>query len=346
MIAREVGFGKNPHAAGLRTSRSHLIGVLVPHLTDIVLSTIYDGIGAQARTLGYQTFVTNTHDEVDLRAEAAEMLLARRVDGLILGDAAVTGDELAADLTRRDVPFVLASRRSDDFPSVTCDDVLGGRMAAEHLLERGHRRVGVLAGTLRASTGLDRTRGFVEAYANAGYEIADEAIIHSPFDVSSGREAADELLRSRPRITAIFAVNDFTAIGAFGAVRAHGLEAGTDVAVVGYNDTPVAAQLPIPMTSVRSPMHDIGIRQWTCSCNASMAARRHREGSRQRCKFVKARQPQRNLAAESTKSAWGTRVPVCREDGFGPYGCPPTQERTRTVRMFGWRSPRAQPAAT
>ena len=162
VIAREVGFGKNPHAAGLRTSRSHLVGVLVPHLTDIVLSTIYDGIGAQARRLGYQTFVTNTHDEVGLRAEAAEMLLARRVDGLILGDAAVTGDELAADLTRRDVPFVLASRRSDDFPSVTCDDVLGGRMAAEHLLERGHRRVGVLAGTLRASTGLDRTLGFVK----------------------------------------------------------------------------------------------------------------------------------------------------------------------------------------
>ena len=260
VIAREVGFGKNPHAAGLRTSRSHLVGVLVPHLTDIVLSTIYDGIGGQARKLGYQTFVTNTHDEVGLRAEAAEMLLARRVDGLILGDAAVTGDELAADLTRRDVPFVLASRRSDDYPSVTCDDVLGGRMAAEHLLERGHRRVGVLAGTLRASTGLDRTRGFVEAYANAGYEIVDEAIIHSPFDVSSGREAADELLRSRPRITAIFAVNDFTAIGAFGAVRAHGLEAGADVAVVGYNDTPVAAQLPIPMTSVRSPMHDIGVQ--------------------------------------------------------------------------------------
>ena len=64
MIARDVGFGKNPHAAGLRTSRSHLVGVLVPHLTDIVLSTIYDGIGGQARKHGYQTFVTNTHDEV------------------------------------------------------------------------------------------------------------------------------------------------------------------------------------------------------------------------------------------------------------------------------------------
>jgi LacI family transcriptional regulator len=120
--------------------------------------------------------------------------------------------------------------------------------------------VAVIAGEPYASTGIDRTAGFVGAYAEAGIEIPAARLVHSRFDAQGGRAAAERLLDGDDIPSAIFAVNDFAAIGAIGAVRDHGLRVGTDVAIVGFNDTPLAAELPVPLTTVRSPMHEMGRR--------------------------------------------------------------------------------------
>lgn len=256
-IADELGFARNPHAAGLRTSRSNLAGVLVPKLTDIVLATIYEGVDEAARRLGFQTFVANTLDRDQERRAGVEMFLARRVDGLILGDARID-DSLLDSLADRQIPFVLVSRHSGAHPAVTCDDYEGGRLAAQHLLGLGHRDVAIIAGENYASTAVDRVAGFVETFAAAGHPIPASHIVPSAFDVGGGREAAQQVLAESPRPTALFAVNDFAAIGALGAIRAGRLSAGRDIAVVGYNDTPLAGELPIPLTSVRSPMQQMG----------------------------------------------------------------------------------------
>jgi LacI family transcriptional regulator len=256
-IAAELGYSPNPIAAGLRTSRSSLVGVLVPRLTDIVLATIYEGIHEAARGHGYQTFVANSEDREQEREAGAEMLLARRVDGLILGDC--TLDPTFADsLQQRGVPFVLVSRRSGNHPAVVGDDHAGGRIAAEHLLSLGHTDVGIIAGEPYASTGVDRTSGFLAAYAEAGITIPASRIVHSSFDVIGGREASTRIFANKPWPTALFAVNDFAAIGTFGTLRGLGLRAGEDIAVVGYNDTVLAAELPVPLTSVHSPMREMG----------------------------------------------------------------------------------------
>lgn len=255
--AARLKYRPNPHAASLRTRRSNLIGVMVPRLSDFVLATIYEGIEDAAARDGLATFVMNSYDRPTEQRERTEMALSRRVDGLIFGDARVDGaflDEIAA----RQVPFVLVSRHAGRHPAVTCDDRQGGRLVAEHLLELGHRHVGVIAGEPYASTGIDRTAGFVDHYREAGIEIPSSRIVHSPFDAVGGRQAAEELLACRPRPTALYAVNDFAAIGALGALRDHGLRPGMDVAVAGYNDTPLAPELPIPLTSVRSPMRAMG----------------------------------------------------------------------------------------
>lgn len=256
-VAREVGYAPNPHATGLRTSRSSLIGVLVPRLTDLVLATIYQGIEEAARERGYNVFVANSGDDPVERVDRAEMLIARRVDGLILGDSPMT-DTLAESLVDRKIPFVLVSRRSGSHPSVTCDDFLGGQLAARHLLSLGHTGPAVIAGAAYASTGLDRTAGFLKTYADAGLPIHKDRVLTSGFDVESGHQAATKLLQLQPRPTALFAVNDFAAIGAFSALREEGLQAGQDVGIVGFNDVSIAGALPIPLTTVRSPMTEMG----------------------------------------------------------------------------------------
>lgn len=258
-LADELGYQRNPHAMSLRTQRSNLIGVLVPRLSDVVLATIYEGIEEAAAESGLSTFVTNTRDLSDVQRARTEMVLGRRVDGMIFGDAhADTGflDEVAA----RGVPFTLVNRRAGRHPAVVCDDRLGGRMAAEHLLGLGHEEVAIVAGEPYASTGIDRTSGFVERFREAGLPIPEHRIVHSRFDARGGHEGAERLLATGPLPSAIFVVNDFGAIGTIGALRDHGLRVGADIAVVGFNDTPLAAELPVPLTSVRSPMHEMGRR--------------------------------------------------------------------------------------
>jgi LacI family transcriptional regulator len=116
----------------------------------------------------------------------------------------------------------------------------------------------VIAGEPYASTAVDRTGGFVDRWHALGGELPDGSIVWSRFDTQGGREAAEKILSARSAPTAIFAVNDFAAIGAMGALRSHGMIVGQDCAVVGYNDTSLAAELPIPLSSVRSPMAEIG----------------------------------------------------------------------------------------
>ncbi|MBB1595877.1 LacI family DNA-binding transcriptional regulator [Achromobacter sp. UMC46] len=262
-LAAELQYQTNPHAASLKTRRSRTIGVLVPRLSDMVLATIYEGIDEAAAEHGYLTFVSNTQDEPDKQRKLIDMALARRVDGLILGDAHsapenATPNPLLAELARRDVPFVLVSRHADHHCAVTCDDREGGRLAAKHLLDMGHRRIAVMVGESFASTGRDRSEGFFAYCAQHGLDVPAHWRIESPFDTDAGRDIGARLLSPADRPTAIFAVNDFLAVGVMGAARDQGLEAGRDVAIVGYNDTPLAGALPIGLTTIHSPMHEMG----------------------------------------------------------------------------------------
>ncbi|MFF0727932.1 substrate-binding domain-containing protein [Streptomyces sp. NPDC004134] len=112
-----------------------------------------------------------------------------------------------------------------------------------------------------ASTGADRAEGFAERYREAGLPLPASRIVHSAFDTAGGRGAAHHLLSTpEDRPTALFAVNDFAAIGAAGAARDLGLRLGRDVALAGFNDTPLVAELPVPLTSVHSPMAEQGRR--------------------------------------------------------------------------------------
>lgn len=111
-----------------------------------------------------------------------------------------------------------------------------------------------------ASTGVDRTAGFRDTRTAAGIKVPASQIVHSGFDTGGGREAMRRLLAGRTRPTAVFAVNDFAAIGAMGASRDAGLQVGTDIAIIGFDDVPLAGSLPVGLSTIRSPMHDMGVQ--------------------------------------------------------------------------------------
>lgn len=256
-LAKEQGYTPNPHAIGLKTNQSKWIGVTVPRLSDYVWASIYEGLEEYALARNYFTYVSNSYDEPDLHRRQVAMAEARRVDGMVFGDVHLTDDTLDM-LGKLQFPFVTALRYAGDYPSITVDDCDGGRQAARHLFERGHRNVGVLAGQKYTSTGQDRTKGFVDFYREAGYPIKPEHIVHSHVSAEEGHQCAKHLLSSFQGMTAIYATNDFAAIGAMGAMRDVGHIPGQTMALIGYNDTPLAPELPISLTTLRTPLREIG----------------------------------------------------------------------------------------
>ncbi|GGA62363.1 LacI family transcriptional regulator [Pseudoclavibacter endophyticus] len=256
-IAELHGYRRNPHAASLRTARSNQIGVIVPRLQDYVLATIYEGIDEAATEQGISTFVTNSLDDVAKQRTRTQQMLDRRVDGIIFGDAHLD-DPFLEELAEDGVPFVLTSRRKPPFVSVTCDDYEGGRLVGQHLIEIGRTDVLILAGLAFASTARDRTQGLVDRFREAGIDVPQDRIIFRGFDAAAGREATVEALAAGITPNAVFATNDFAAIGGLGVLISAGYSVPEDVALVGYNDTPLAESVGIPLTTIRSPMHEMG----------------------------------------------------------------------------------------
>ncbi|GHG50075.1 LacI family transcriptional regulator [Sinomonas cellulolyticus] len=255
-VAESLGYEPNPSAANLRRRQTNTIGVLVSRLTDTVMATLYEEIAAACAARGYHALVATTYGDPGLERENGHAMLASRVDGLILTTATTEGG-LCAELLERGIPHVLALRAYGASPSVTGDDPLGGYLATRHLIDLGHREIGIVAGPDEAPTALGRREGYRRALAEGGLQERPEFVYPSTFSMESGEAAAEAFLAGSRRPTAVFAVNDNTAIGFTSVIQRAGLRIPQDLSVVGYNDIPLVARLAVPLTSVRVPFREI-----------------------------------------------------------------------------------------
>ncbi len=212
-------------------------------ITDIVVALAYEGLDAVARARGYVTLVANTVDDPARRHERILQLLDHGVDAVLHSDAH-SGD-LSTERSYG-VPVLPFLRSAGERGGPTVDDVDGGRQAARHLLDLGHRHIVVVAGPAFASTARDRVRGFPDELGRGGVTVPERWVVTSSFDLARGKAAPTLLLEQVRPPTAVFAVNDFTAIGTMAAARARGLAVSEDVSVVGFNDIPLAGESSVP----------------------------------------------------------------------------------------------------
>jgi len=255
-LAASLGYEPNPWARSLRTRRSLTIGLVLPRLTDS-LAKMFEGAEDRAREHGYQAVAASTRDNDLEERKVITGMLERRVDGLVIATSAAESPFLD-ELAQRRVPFQLLNRASGNHPSVSADDELGGYWATKHLLGRGHRRVGFVAGPRRFSSAAMRLRGFERAHYEAGLQVDPALVRESGFDTVSGAAAASMLLSLPDPPTALFAVNDSVAIGVLAAARDLGLRVPWDLAVVGFNDNELSQMLAVPLSSVAIPLQTMG----------------------------------------------------------------------------------------
>lgn len=258
-VAEALGYQPNLWAASLRTRKTTTIGVVMPRLTDVVVATMFQGIEEAATAAGYSVLLSSPPDDPAAQRKAVEFLASRQVDGLMLSSIHLPGTDFVTSLPVRSLPILLLNRHIDvGLPYVSGDDRRGGYLAGRHLLDCGYRDLGVIAGPDHASTSRERVAGFRDALAEAGLELPPHRIVASEFEVQGGVDAAAALLGGTTRPDAVFTVSDTIAIGVLGVARDLGLTIPGDLALVGYNDIPVVSQLPVPLTTVRSPARRIG----------------------------------------------------------------------------------------
>ncbi|MDR7303700.1 LacI family transcriptional regulator [Haloactinomyces albus] len=255
-VAAELGYVRNPHASELRRTGTSTVGVVVPRLTDTVMAMLYEEIAAATTDRGLSALVATTEDQPEAERIAVDNLLQRWVDGLILTTARTPGPTPQGP-ARYPVPYALALRTDGISASSIGDDRLGGHLATRHLLDLGHRRIGLVSGPTYASSSQGRRDGYQQALVEAGISLDEALVAGNSFSMDAGEAAGRSLLSKSDRPTAIFAVNDNTAIGVMAAAHALGLRIPEDLSLAGYNDIPVVSRLPVPLTTVRVPFDHI-----------------------------------------------------------------------------------------
>ena len=255
----ELGWIPNKQAQHLRAGRSRTVGVALMDVANPFFADILRGASAKLEAADYSVLIGDSDQNLERQARTLHGFLEQRVRGVILGPIGATPPEVA-ELTAAGIPTVLFDRFAKDAEccSVGVDDVAGGRIAVEHLTERGHRRIAFAGGPSTLVQVRDRMEGALQAAEAAGATLITISVPILEF--AGGRRAADEIalmpLEERP--TAVFCANDLVAIGLLQGLIAVGLRVPDDIAIVGYDDIEFAAAAAVPLSSVAQPRRDLG----------------------------------------------------------------------------------------
>ena len=258
--AEELGFRVDAVASGLRRGRTMALGIIVADLGNPFAAPVIRGIENNLESHGYLAFITETQDDTARLTRVIDHLLSRRVDAIITL-AARAGNEYVLQRAAQEVPVVLAVRNlpKSRLPGVVHDDHHGGRLAADHLLDLGHRRVSQLRGPQDISSFLGRGSGFGDRIRAAGAELIDIKSDATSPSADEGRRLTKELLRQRSDMpSGIFAHNDMMAMGAIQELRSAGCDVPADVSVIGYNDSLLTTFTDPPLTTIALPGYELG----------------------------------------------------------------------------------------
>jgi LacI family transcriptional regulator len=261
--ARDLRYVSHGPAQALARATSPVIGLIVHDITDPYFASIASGAMRAAHASGHLVMVASTFRDPELELAYVDQLRTQRVRGIVLAGSAFTSRSYAARLAEHLGGYPQAGGRAvtigghgADIDAVLPDNRAGGRLAAEHLIERGHVRIGVIAGPAGLSVVADRTRGLTTGLTKAGIRPIGTEV--GSFDRESGRAAMARLLADRPDITAVFAHNDRMALGALAHLRDAGRLVPKEVAVIGFDDLPGSADLTPALTTIRLDLEALG----------------------------------------------------------------------------------------
>ncbi|MGN7416537.1 LacI family DNA-binding transcriptional regulator [Paenibacillus sp. SAF-068] len=260
-IMERLHYQPSAIAAALTGKQTYTLGLLVPDISNPYFAELARAVEDRSRQLGYSVVICST-DNKDERVERyLNLLQQKRVDGMMIGTG-IDNADILSPLLQQSIPVALIARHMPSLSvhTVTIDDILGGALAAEHLLELGHTHVAVLSEPSKVSSSQERVRGFRETLNKAGHTLEPNQIRASAADLSSAKKEALLLLGESNHPTGLFCCNDIQAIGALQAAKELGLRVPEDVSIIGFDNTILASVTSPPLTTVAQPIEELGHR--------------------------------------------------------------------------------------
>jgi LacI family transcriptional regulator len=260
-IIRETGYQPHAAARSLVTRRTRIVGVIIPEVvttlfTDPFFPRLLSGITHTCNSQGYHLMVSLFNGPAGPEEMYRRVVGGGHLDGVVVASTRFD-DPVIGHLREDDVPFIMVGRYPDErVRYVDIDNIGAGRIAVDHLARLGHRRIGIITGPLNMCSGADRLEGYRQALEAHRLPVDDSLIVEGDFSEESGMAAARRLISAG--VTAVFAASDIMAVGALKLFRDADLQVPKDVALVGFDDVPIAAALQPALTTVRQPVEQLG----------------------------------------------------------------------------------------
>ncbi len=265
--AQKLGYRPNQFARSLRSKRSHTVGVMVFDMTDPYCTLVLRGIENTLYQSSYLPILTDVHNERSRFERYLEMLLDRRVEGLIvLANWLFLDINLLADLEKSSIPTAMigCELETDSISSVIVDNEVGGYLALEHLHSLGHRKIAFIRGPKALTDTTPRWRGIRNFAKESGLELDPRLILELPesrdplSSFESGLKLTEELVKQKRQFTALLAFDDMSAFGAIRALTRAGVRVPDQCSVIGFDDVATSALYTPSLTTVRQPMEAMG----------------------------------------------------------------------------------------
>jgi LacI family transcriptional regulator len=260
---RKLGYHPNHVARSLKLRRTKMLGMVISDITNPFFSQMVRGAEDAALERNYLLLTFNTDDRIEREKQVLAVLRSRRVDGILLVVAPSAGRPSHIQETiKARTPIVCLDRVPPGIrvDCVSVDNAAAARDCVRHLLTLGHRRIGIITGSMALQTAQERLQGYKNALAEAGIPIKPEWIREGDFHAESGYRRGRELLMTSDRPTALFISNNLMAIGVLKALAELGLRCPRDVAIATFDDMPVAEVFQPHLTAVAQPAYSIGYK--------------------------------------------------------------------------------------
>lgn len=253
-----LGFVPNPIARGLAGGRTLSIGVITQAIDSPFYGLALRGIEQELDRAGYSALFVSGHWDAKEEAKCIDVLRSRRVDGMIVLSGRLSDQVLKT--CAKTMPVVVTGRSlsAPGLFSLNFDSFEGGRLATQHLVDLGHRKIVFITGVSNHPDASERLRGYRFALEAAGISFDPHLVVAGDFREESGLQAVSQLVAKGKTFTAIFAANDQMAFGAALGLNRHGLHVPQDVSLIGFDDLPMAMYAVPPLSSVHESAYELG----------------------------------------------------------------------------------------
>jgi len=259
----ELDFQVNSFARSLKTKQSKTVGVVIPQLNNLFMTSIVTKIEETLRHYGYGVIVCDTAKQKEREAQVIQFLLNKMVDGVIL---MATGTEAwgLEPVLKKKIPVVLIDRKVERLEGmldmVLLDNFRAAYDSTSCLLQRGHRKIGILIGPEQVYTSKQRLLGYKKAMEEAGIRVPDTWIRRTDFSMEAGYQHTVELVTQEKGLTAVFATNFEMTLGALLALKDHGCQVPEKVSLIGFDNRELARAMHPALTIVSQPVEEMGVR--------------------------------------------------------------------------------------